>query len=194
MPHLPKKHILINGLGGLFYLFVLLQWLWAALPYLPGFISFATKLQPTTPHAQIAAQTTSTQPPSIFIVLLASIISVGVLAATAYVLVKLPATIGKTGNKLTKNASDYLVPVVTHHAKMTPKKRLQLATRLVIGIKLAICILPMIIIGLSFAAATSISYDITLIVGAFLTTLSAALLGMQLLFARILHVSLKDAW
>jgi hypothetical protein len=194
MPQLPKRHILINGLGGLFYLFVLLQWLWAALPYLPGFISLATKLQPVAPHTPVAVQATSAQPPSLLMVIFASAVTIGVLAVTAYILIKLPATIGKTGEKITKNASAYLVPVVSRHAKLTPKKRRQLTSRVVVALKLILCILPMLVVGLSFNMTLSISYDATLVVGAFLAVIALLLLGAQLLFAKVLHVALKDTW
>lgn len=192
MPQLHKKLILVNSLGGLFYLFALLQWLWATLPYLPGFISLATKLQPVAPHPHVLTQTTNTPSPSLFMILLAGAIVVGMLAVTAYVLVKLPMTIGRTGEKITKNASSYLVPVVSRHAKLTPKKRLQLASRMVIMMKLALCILPMIVVGLSFNMTLSISYDITIIVSAFLTAITLLLLGAQLLLAKVLQVPIKD--
>jgi len=195
MAQLSKKLILINTLGGLFYAFALLQWLWAALPYLPGFISLATKLQPvTTQPTPIVAQTASTGPPSVFMVLLASTIVVGALAITAYVLIKLPMSIGKAGEKFTKSASHYLVPIVSHHATLTPKKRLRLATRVVIMVKLALCILPVIVTALSFKMALTIPFDVTLIVAAFLAIVSLILLAAQVSLAKILHVALKESW
>jgi hypothetical protein len=190
-----KKHTLVNGLGGLFYAFTLLQWLWAALPYLPGLISFATKLQPdTSAPTPVVVHTASTQPPSILMVLLASVIVVGMLAMTAYVLIKLPITIGKTGEKLTKGASHYIVPVISHHTKLTPKKRLQLTTRTVLIVKFALCVTPAVIVVLSFNITSGISYNITLIVAAFLATIALLLLGSQLLLARLLKIPIKDSW
>lgn len=195
MAQFSKKLILVNSLGGLFYVFALLQWLWASLPYLPDLISFAAKLQPSTAQpAPVIVQTTSTGPPSVLMVLLASVIVVGMLAITAYVLIKLPTTIGKTGEKLTKSASHYLVPIISHHAKLTPKKRLQLTARAILTVKFALCIAPAVIAALSFNVKSDVSYGIILIVAVFLTAVALLLLGTQLLLVKLLKVPLKDTW
>lgn len=194
MSRLYKRLIVVNIFGGLFYIFCLLQWLWAILPYLPGFISLATKIQPVTEQPSVVMQASSSQPPSLFMVVLASIIVVGILAVTAYVLIKLPVAIGKTGEKFTKGASQYLVPVVSHHATLTPKKRLRLATRIVMIIKVTLCVLPVIVTAFSFSMALTVPFDVTLIVAAFLAIVSFTLLAAQVGLARILHVALKDSW
>ncbi len=194
MSRLYKRLIVVNIFGGLFYIFCLLQWLWAILPYLPGFISLATKIQPVTERPSVVMQASSSQPPSLFMVVLASIIVVGILAMTAYVLVKLPATIGKAGEKFTKSASQHLVPVVSHHATLTPRKRLRLATRIVMMIKMALCVLPVIVASLSFSMALTVPFNVTLIVAAFLAIVSFILLAAQVSLAKILHVALKESW
>jgi hypothetical protein len=117
-----------------------------------------------------------------------------VLAATAYVLIKLPTTIGKTGEKLTKGASQYLVPAISHHAKLTPKKRRQLTARVVLIVKVALCVVPVIVVALSFNVTGAISYDAALIVAALLAAVALFLLSTQLLFAKLLKVPLKDTW
>lgn len=193
MSRVYKRLIVVNIFGGLFYVCCLLLWLWAALPYLPWLISLATTIQPSSSHPPVTTHVAS-QPPSLMLMLLASIIVVALLAATAYVLIKMPMTIGKTGEKITKRTSQYLVPVVSHHAKLSPKKRRQIATRLVVDIKIVMCIVPVVSIGLSFAATRTIPYDVSLLVVAFLAGVSLLLLSTQMLLAKLLHVPLSKTW
>lgn len=188
MSQIYKRLLVVNIFGGFFYLFCLIQWLWTSLPYLPGFISFATKLQPAAQQPVAISHTASLGPPSLFITILAIVIVIAILAATAYALVKLPIAITKTGEKITKQTSSYLVPVVSHHAKLTPKKHRALATRLVIDIKLVICTLPVAITALGAATSFSISYDITMLVAALMALTSLSLLIAQVGCAKALHV------
>lgn len=194
MSRVPKRLFVVNIFGGLFYLFCLMQWLWAALPYLPQLISLSTKLQPSTEQPHVVARTAAAGPPSVLVIVLASIVVTIILVVTIYALVKLPSAIGKTGEKITKGASNYLIPVVSHHVKLTPKKRRALTTRVIIDIKLAICILPVVVVALGFAVSFSISYNITMLVAALFAMISLVLLSAQIGLAKWLHVPLDKAW
>jgi hypothetical protein len=194
MPRVYKRLLVVNIFGGLFYLLCLMLWLWSVLPYLPKLISLATKLQPVAEQPRVV-HATNIQLPTVPSVIIMSVVVIAILAITAYVLVKLPVTIGRTGKKLTKGASEYLVPVISHHAKLTPKKRQRLAVRVSIDLKLALCTLPVVVAALSVTTtAPSISYDLVMLVAAVLALVSLMLFMVQLALAKMLHVPLQDLW
>lgn len=185
-----KKHFLVSLFGVLFYVTVTLGWLWSVLPYIPDLARISTSLQQPVIPAEPAQQIVTTGPPSLLLIVIAVVVTIILLGLTIYTLVKLPATVSKTGEKFTKNTSDYIVPLVTHHAPLSEKKRRQLTARVMFYVKLMGCIIPVIIAALSFFVTAVLPYSIIVLVSTFLAITALVLLCLQALFAKWLRVSL----
>ena len=198
MHSLRTKTILVNTAGTLFYLSCLVQWLWATLPYLPGVVHFLNSLQqPTTPQDAITLPTLSTvsnAPPSWVLLLFGAIMTAAVIGATIYALIKIPTGVGKVGAKMTRSASSKIVPLVVRSKPITKKKRRQLTARIVIDIKLALCVLPICVTALSFLVETDLYYDITMLVAAVLGVMTIIVLCIQTALIKLLHVPSEKAW
>ncbi len=180
MPHVHKKHLIVSIIGSLFYTMSAIQWLWSSLPYLPNIMRFIETIQPTALPAKPVEQITVSSPPSGVFIAVVIVITIVVIIATIYALIKIPVTIGKTGKKITKAASNYIVPVISHHRPLTAQKRQWLTARIITDIKLALCIVPILIAALSYPMDSSLPYDIFMLITAVLASIALVLLGMQL--------------
>lgn len=189
-----KKRILVNVFGTFFYMVCLLQWLWALLPFLPQLIQFATTLQPEPTKSEPAQHIISTAPMSDLSIAIIIFITLTMIGVTVYALIKLPSGVGKAGSKLTHKASNYIVPVVSHHAKLSQKKRQWLTARIAIDIKLGLCMVPAVIVLFSYISQTSLPYDVSVFVCVILTVTALALLGIQLLLAKHFRVKPDQIW
>lgn len=190
-----KRLFVVNLLGTLFYLSCLLQWMWSILPFMPGIItlveSFQAPIDPATvePTVQIVGSQ-----PSALAILIAIIATVFILAICVYLVAKIPTAIGKTGQKITKGASSYIVPIVSHRKELTPKKRRQLTARVIVYLKIALATAP-VILGLCTAfIATELPYTVIAFVVGALGVASFTVLGLQLLMTKLLKVSPEKTW
>ncbi|MNH58576.1 hypothetical protein D3C85_1114510 [compost metagenome] len=194
MAHFSKRLFIVNFFGTLFYLSCLLQWMWATLPYMPGIVRLAEILQgPKNTPAPIQ-ETTTSGPPSLLLLIIALVATAIVIGLTLYVLIKFPVTVAKSAQKMTQNASARIVPIVTHHAKLPEKKRRRLTARIVVYLKLTICVLPVILCACTYFFETELGYGITMIIAAVLGLGSLLLLSAQLLIARWLKVKSSAIW
>lgn len=196
MSHLSKRVYIANLFGTLFYLSCLLQWMWAALPYMPWIVRIAELLQaPVAAPAEPAnVPVITSSPPSMTLVIITGIITVAIIVATIYVLIKIPTAVAKSGQKITQNASARIVPIVTHHAKLAPKKRRRLTARIIIYLKLIVCTAPIILSVCAFTINTSLDYAIIMFVAAVLGIGSFTLLALQAFFAKWLKLKPEDIW
>ncbi|MNQ07679.1 hypothetical protein D3C85_204650 [compost metagenome] len=196
MSHLSKRVYIANLFGTLFYLSCLLQWMWAALPYMPWIVRIAELLQaPVAAPAEPAnVPVITSSPPSMTLVIITGIITVAIIVATIYVLIKIPTAVAKSGQKITQNASARIVPIVTHHTKLTPKKRRRLTARIIIYLKLIVCTTPIILSACAFTINTSLDYAIIMFVAAVLGIGSFTLLALQAFFAKWLKLKPEDIW
>lgn len=169
--------------------------MWAILPYMPGIIEF-TKLFQATPEvpAEPLQVASASGPPSMLSLIIACAITAIIIGLTLYVLAKLPTTVAKSGQKITQRASDFIVPAITHHAKLPAKKRQRLTARVVVYLKLALCAAPIILSGCTYFIKTELGYDITMVVAATLGVGTLLLLGAQLLCAKWLKVRSDAIW
>jgi len=140
-----------NVFGTLGYLSVLLQWTWTLLllcyPLLTADHSFLLPDTPTEPFHPTNDAVTS----SPITAVIAIAVTVFVLVVTVIVIARLPKQIGKRGARLTHQAADTIIPIVTKHKPLPQKKRRVLSYRIVLVAKSAFTVLP--IIGLIWVVA-----------------------------------------
>ena len=130
---------------GLAYLFVVLQWLWILALGLPSLVETGVfeSLTPPQQTEQPAPVTPSEFSP--VLTLLAGIITLVFLALTVVILIKIPKTISQTGDKIIHQTTEAIIPVITHHKKITKQKKYQLSQKITAAMQLALLLLPLII-------------------------------------------------
>lgn len=194
MSRFSKRLYLVNFFGTLFYLSCLLQWAWAILPYMPGIVRFTEMLHTPASTPEPVHEVTASGPPSLVLLIIACAATAIIIGFTLYILIKFPIAVARSGQKITQSASARIVPVVTHHAKLTPKKRQHLTARIIAYLKLTLCIVPIILGACSYFLNTPLTYDVIMIVTATLCIGSLLLLGAQMLFAKWLRVRSEVIW
>jgi hypothetical protein len=116
---------------GVGYTASLLQWTWVLLIALPPLIdSGVFTIIQTQPEVPVSHSAGSTELPAAALVAIGSITLI-MLGVTAVVLFRLPRTIVRTGERFVHQATETVLPVITHHQDL-PKKRRQMLTRRVI--------------------------------------------------------------
>lgn len=187
-----RRTTVVNIFGTLGYLSIILQWLWlvviVAHPLLSSDFSLFLPEQHTAPA--IAPVASNPSPVVIGFVIFLTIL---IFAITFYILWKLPKGIGLQGARATKRAATVLVPVITHHKKISKKRRLRVSYQAVLGIKLFLICVP--IVGLIFAQPIN-GLDARAIwtVGLFCGLCSFVYIGIQQLLAPLLNVKTSDLW
>lgn len=130
---------------GTAYTACLLQWLWVLMVGLPNLVeSGAIDFITTAPEP---AQTVTSQPVEMspFVWGLVGIVTLLILIVTAIVLVKIPRTIVHTGERIVQQTTEAIIPAITHHKQLPPKKRLQLSARVILAVQLTLVLLPLIV-------------------------------------------------
>ena len=188
------KPLLLNTLGALAYLFCLLQWLWTVALFLPLILNSDFMKQFTQPP--VAPTPVVSQPAELSLagIIFVAAVAVVMILLTIYVIVKIPAVVGKTGSKLTHKATAVALPLVTQHKKLPTKRRLQLTARLLFMTKIIFCLIPFGILFFANSQTNGITRDIALTIGAVTAFFSLALFGLQAAVARLLHVDYKQVW
>ena len=191
-----SSHPLLNALGFLAYLSCLFQWVFVLLPFLPGVLDsdvFHAFIPLGTSDTSVNVQPAQ-QLPNWLIFIIVAVITLAVVLVTIIALARLPRSVGKTGQKLTRTAAERVIPVVTHHAKLPEKKRRALTARIVFDIKLAMIALPIVLLLIIPLPETTIpSQAITLVV-ALAAGWSLLLFCLQVVFARAFKVPLDRLW
>lgn len=169
----PKRVRFLTGVG---YLFALLTWAWGVLFYVPFILEL-----PLLQSKEIAQDTPivhSMPPPSVavpesFAILISAIVVVIVVGVTLYALWRIPAAIVKTGDTVTQASTRLVLPVISHHKKLSPAKRRTLSERTMVWVRLVVALLPLVLIvplaGMSYPSAygTEISFRLIVTVVAF---------------------------
>lgn len=183
---------IVNGFGALFYMSCLLLWLWACLPFLPLLIDFSESMQ--TSNTTQTAHSFEINVPPIIALIAGSIVAVLAIAASLYIMIKTPSTVAKTGHTAVKHA--------THKIAAHPKiqqlpvnRRKKLTTRLVLSIKLALCLIPPIICAASVSLTPlELRYPVFLGVAIALSGAALSCLTAQHLTAKLLRVPSSLMW
>lgn len=194
MLHFSKRLFIVNLLGALFYLGCLMQWMWSLLPFMPGIIQFTEMLRtPADTPAEPVVPIIALAPSPITTILSVAVVVI-VISVVIYILIKAPATVGKTGQKLTTKASDYIVPAVSHHKKLSPKKRQRLTARVIVYLKISLSVLPVILGSCAYFITTDLPYDIIMLVAAIIGVITLITLCLQLSLTTLLKVSPEKTW
>lgn len=186
-----KKGI-VNGFGALFYMSCLLLWLWACLPFLPLLIDFSESMQ-TSSTTQTAHPFEVNVPPIIAIIT-GSVVALLAIAVSLYIMIKTPPTVAKAGHTAVKHATQK----ITAHPKIQQlpvNRRKKITTRLLLSIKLALCLVPPIICTASVSLTPlELSYPVFLGVAIALSSAALSCLTAQHLTAKLLRVPSSLMW
>ena len=192
-----RRLLLVNTFGTLGYLSLLLQWAWTAIILLYPLLqsgAIQRMLTPKQPAKPIEAHPEYYSDAAPFIAAISVIITIAVIVISVVTILGLPKKIGKTGAKITHSTADIIVAKTPPLKKHTAKKRnLNLSYKLIIGIKLALTILPAVL--LLFAPQIArLPHQVIITVGNFCLTVSIIYWLIQYSLAKILHVSVKEIW
>lgn len=190
-----KRRTLVNIVGAIFYFICMFQWLWALMPYLPGFIKMVGVPESTEPVVLIPVQDmVAVGPPSPAMAVFAAAITILFVGVSIYIFIKLPSIAGRTGQKATRSVAAKVTPIVAGKAKMSVKKKRILNQQIVTYIKFIICLLPIIVVAFSYQIESQVTYSLTMFVAGFLALTAVIVLVVQLLIARWLRVNMDKVW
>lgn len=175
--------------GGLGYVSCILQWLWAGIIYVPWLLSNDTFKQFILPNktAQSAPEFHFALPSGVAIVI-ATISTVVVIAITLFVLVKVPSSVARGGKKVTQTSANALLPVITHHKKVSAKKRRILNNTLIKSTKAAIVLLPVLFSFGAYILPVPLQAEIIVVIAAALALGSILWFALQYGLAHVLHI------
>lgn len=190
MPTVSKsKKRLVSFFGAIGYFSLIVQWLWSAIIFLPLLLRSDVKKfflpDQTVHHTQSVA---SLGGPAILWTIIGIVVTVVVVGISAVVLVRLPFKIAQSGEKITHQTADAVLPVITHHQQLAPARRKRLTAQLIKYIKFAACLLPMLLLAGIFFVDSPLPRDIVVIVGCILTIGSLVWFSLEYLLARWLKV------
>ena len=185
--------LVANSLGTLGYFSCGVQWVWATIILCYPIISDKNSFLFKRDLAPVAASTTPTEPlpPVVGIILI--IATVALLIMTAVTLMRLPKAVGKTGAKITHTASAAVIPTIIHHKKITKKRRLLLAYRVVQTTKAIASIIPLA--ALSFAPSIpTMPASVIWVVAAFCFICTTLAFSLQSLAVRCFKITTANVW
>lgn len=189
-----KRVLLANAFGALGYMSVLFQWTWSLLLIgYPFLVNHPEILN--APQQQTAVVTPLEISPAFtpFAVLLVSVITIAIVVAAIFTLMQLPKTIGLTGARITQRTATTIVPLLSHHKKLSPKEKKRFSFRVVLALKLVLAVAPLAL--LPFAQPfQGITLQIMWFLGTFAALFSAFYFGLQLLTAYLGKIDRSKLW
>lgn len=188
-----RRVVLANTFGTLGYLSVVFQWMWALLlfssPLLAG--SNATILQPQQPVVTQPANISPEMTPLLGAI--AGIVTIFILVLTIITIIRLPKSFGKKAAITSKTTARAILPIVTHHKKVTKKQRVVLSYKIILCLKSAAIVFPLI--SLCFLPAIAdLDPAIIWTIGLFAAAASLTYFATQSLVAHIGKIPLKQLW
>lgn len=174
----PYRLHLANTLGVFGYMSCITQWAWTGIVLLPalaasGFLQFLLPQESTNDMPVITFEASPT------VVAIVLILTAAVIAASVVAILRLPRDIGKAGKRVTHEPATAVLPTITHHKKLSKKKKLELTYRIVQVIKLLLVVLPFIGLLLTFFVTVDIAHQLIFIVGGFCAVISLLWFGLQ---------------
>lgn len=187
---------ILNIIGGAAYVSCLMQWLWTILIFLPIIVSspfftlfLSSEQTPAQPLVQTQASSSAISPLVSFGGVALGII---ILAVSIYVIVvKVPKSIARTGEKITHTPVDVIVPVIVKHSHLMPAQKKLLPDAVIISIKLILTFVPLYLLTLAGDQPIRLSFAITMLVGTVLFSWSFFMFALQLLLSRFLRVDYR---
>ena len=191
---LHKKRVAVANVAGAFgYTSVMFQWTWSLLLLCyPLIMERPSFLLPDTSSPQ--ARTLELSPAlSPLATVLAIVVTIGILALTIVVLARLPKAIGKKAATLTKTAASAVIPVVTHHKKISKQQRKKLSYKLSLSIKAVVLVLPLVMLLFVDTSGTIPSLA-AWSVGLFCALCSFVYFAIQQMIALIGGIAREQLW
>lgn len=131
---------------GIAYLSLVLQWLWMLTISLPPLIrSGALDSFITAPTLNDTKTTTTPIEMSPLVWLFVGIVTLVVLIMTVVIIIKTPRAIVNTGEKVVTQATNAVVPLVTHHHTLPEAKRRAVSRRVALALRLLVTLIPVIV-------------------------------------------------
>lgn len=183
--------LLVNTFAVFGYLSLCFQWLWSGVAIVPALLKDPAIRDFIIPKQNpiITPQVPSDDGLSPLMLVIAIAITIFVIVVSAVILIRLPVAIAKTGKKTVSSAAEAIIPVITHHQKIPPKKKKILTFELVKLIKLTLCVLPIIFLLISTQLTNSqLPDDLLVFICSALTIASLAWFSLEYIFARVLKV------
>ncbi len=186
-----------NSFGGMAYLAVFFQWTWLLITLVvPAILSNAVVEYLTMPRTTdqpvdpTPAMELSLSPMMQTIIVVLSIsFAIGI---TLYAIYMVPKTISRTGRTVVHRAAKVAVKQTTVKQPIKPRQKQSLLNRYSLLAKLMLIVIPLI--ALLIPTSLDLDHQLVVVVGLFLSVLSSALFGLQLLIAYLAKVPLKQLW
>jgi hypothetical protein len=138
--------IVANLLLAIAYIATVLNWLWLMIVALPRLIETGKfDLLTTLPKPGPEIVHTDAVASSPLVWVLVGVATLGILIMTIVVLIRLPRTIVQTGEKVVSEATETVLPVLTHHKPLPAKKKMVLSRRIMLSIQLIFSMLPFVV-------------------------------------------------
>lgn len=123
------------------YVSAAFSWLWIGALILPGLISSNTFDHLNESSSSPVAPAVHFEP-SPLTTTLAIALMIIVLTFTVVILVRLPRSMTRKAETIVRTTSVNVIPVITHHKKVSPKKERVLRVRISLGIQLLLLLVP----------------------------------------------------
>jgi len=196
--NLKKKFVNLFGVFG--YLFCSLQWLWAILLYFSLIANFALFIAPSStgqPEPVVVTDPNTIISPgsNILMVIISIVIIVIIIAMTIYFLYKIPSTIVKTGEKIVHSGASNITPFIlkAQHKAETKNNKLKLTPRLVVFIKIALVLLPVVLSYMSkFIKIQLVDLNIAMCASVCLACFSLMFFIFQYILCKVFKIKIQD--
>lgn len=159
------------------YLSTTMQWFWIAVLLLPDLLrsDFFTSLnEPSTSAPVIRFEPVEV---SGFGLWLIGGITIAMVALTIYIVYKAPKNILHGSDAIVRESARVSLPLITHHSKLSERKRQSLSKKLILVIQLALSIIPGVL-SMFIPAMGEISRDIIVIIALTLMIISCLAFGV----------------
>lgn len=181
------KRSIANIFGTLGYMSLIVQWLWAGLTL--GFPLFASKEfqtiflpEPTTPVEPTVSSVSIPEPIAIILMVLASLFAI---AISIYMVLAVPRTIGKVGKKVTVKSAETIAPYVTHHKRISDKRKKTLLERITWSVKAALLALPVLALLIPVSSDLGLTNEVVIGVGLTCAGFTLTWFGLQFLVVKL---------
>ena len=134
-----------TSLRAIAYLLGVFEWLWVlviALPPIIGSEAFQTLIVPPAVSEPVRSAPSE---PSVFTWIFVGIVTTIVFVMTIIILIRLPKTVLKAGEKTVHTTSKSVLPLITHHHPVSAKRRRTLTLRINLLVQLLLVTIPVLI-------------------------------------------------
>lgn len=185
------KKFIANTAGAVGYLLVVLGWLWATVFLVTSveFLENFTQNRQTESYSELTLPTMSIPDPVVVIV--AIVVTVVMVGISVFAVYKIPAESIKQSSRVTKSSAENLTKLVERSKPLLVKKHQLLTRRLIVYIKLALAIIPTLIVaGLVLFTPNDmqLSPGLAMMITAGTSLLALVFFATQYLAARLLKV------